>query len=453
MIIKKQLHILFCLLVCASMNLQAQSDGLFPFSRAGLGQLHNPNMPSLSLMGGLTAAYHDAYRPSLSNPASLGFLEVTAFDVGGHAQFNNILEGELIDNSWNGLFDHLALSFPILNPLNEIIENEKYPVRWGAQIAIRNNSSVNYDIITAEFDPGTATTRREFIGDGGTYTLNLNQGWKYKHTSVGLGLGLISGEIEFDRLVTLQDESAARRTNLSRDFTIRGFVYNLGIQQDIFLSKPKEGESKFRKPRLQIGATYHTNTSFTTRSQDLILSERRTGPNTWVTADTIANSLGEPVSLSGTLPAEINLGIIYNSGNKLQVGANYYHGAWSAYKNQAKDDELNDSWRASVGGKYQPDPQSFRSLFKRSSYKWGAFIGDDPRTFDGIDNQRQQISHMGVTAGIEMPFAFQRQFAFVNLGVELGRYELEEILTRNYFRISLGITMTSNQWFLKRKYN
>lgn len=433
--------------------MQAQSDGILPLSRAGLGQLHNPNLPSLSLMGGLSAAYHDAYRPSVSNPASLGHLDVTAFDIGAVGQFNRLEEGDLSENYWNGRFNHLTLSFPIYNPVNEIIENEKYKFRWGAQIALRNNSTVNYDIITTTLDTDLGPTAREFIGDGGTFTLELNQGWKYKNTAVGLGIGMLSGEIGFDRIFTIQDEFRARRTNLSRDYTVRGFLYNLGVQHDIYLRKNTDKNiPKGRIPRIQLGATYHTTTSFTTTSEELAVAEFLSGSN-WIPIDTTLNSIGEPIQRTGTHPSELNIGAIYHSGNKFQIGVNYYMGGWSAYENFADPSVLNDTWRFSVGGTYTPNPQSFRNVFKRSIYKFGAFTGNDPRTFITDGDVRTQVTHQGVTAGIEMPFAFQRQFAFVNLGVELGRYDLENTIRRNYFSIQLGITMTSNQWFLKRKYN
>ena len=63
-------------------HLDAQISGNSPYSRFGLGDLTSGNFVHLQSMGGISAAYGDAYQTNLRNPASLARLQATSFETG-----------------------------------------------------------------------------------------------------------------------------------------------------------------------------------------------------------------------------------------------------------------------------------------------------------------------------------------------------------------------------------
>ena len=90
-----------------------------PFSRFGLGDLLDQRFAVLQTTG-FTNAYHDYYHLNLQNPASLGHLTSTAFDVGLFAQRSSWETATDENTSWSGNLSYLALGFPLNNPINQV---------------------------------------------------------------------------------------------------------------------------------------------------------------------------------------------------------------------------------------------------------------------------------------------------------------------------------------------
>jgi hypothetical protein len=79
----------------------------------------------------------------------------------------------------------------------------------------------------------------------------------------------------------------------------------------------------------------------------------------------------------------------------------------------------------------------------------GAFYENDPRTFNG-----DQLSKRGVTVGLGLPLTLPRQqTSFVNLAFEGGQFGLQDVITENYIKMTLGFTLNDNSWFFKRKFD
>ena len=62
--------------------LMAQPKNNSPYSRFGVGDILNQNFANLRATPGFTNAYNNAYHLNLQNPASLGFMQMAAFDFG-----------------------------------------------------------------------------------------------------------------------------------------------------------------------------------------------------------------------------------------------------------------------------------------------------------------------------------------------------------------------------------
>ncbi len=431
-------------------NVQAQSDGNSPFSRLGIGDLHDSNFIPISLLGGLAASYRDPYKVNIANPAALGHLRATAFEFAVFGRRNSLSEQDNRDNFWEGNIGYISLAFPIINPINELIENKQSKIKWGAQIALQPFSRVSYNISSAQFDPDIGTIKQDFKGNGNTFKLSMNHGFRWDKTAFGLSTGLLLGSIDIENSIRPSDEQGARIAQNNGRYSVSGFLWNFGVMHDFeFMDEEsKKNLADIRIPRLTIGATIHSNTSFNSKTDIQVLSLGR------LSLDTIFAENGQLGD--GTLPMELNIGLMYNSGKNWTLGANYYYSKWTDYDNDGQKalngveelTPLSDSWKVSIGGSIVPNPNSIRNLFSRSKYLLGAYYLNDPRKFG-----KTQLKQYAVTTGIELPFIKPRNFSFITLGVELGRQEVKDALTNNYFKINLGLTFNSNQWFIKRKYN
>ncbi len=430
--------------------IQAQSDGNSPFSRLGIGDLQDPNFVAVSLLGGLSASYRDPYRVNIANPASLGHLRATAFEFSLFGRRNSLSENALRDNFWDGNIGYFSLAFPLINPINELIENKERKLKWGAQIALLPFSRVQYNISSSRYNPSVGTVRQTFTGSGNTYKLLMNHGLKWKSTAVGLSTGLFLGTLGITSQIQPVDIIGAQIARISNKYSVSGFVWNFGVLHDIeFMSEDeKKNILDIKVPRITIGATFQGNRHFRTQSDIQVLS---VSPQRTDTLFNIMDNMGQ-----GTLPLEMNLGLMYNSGKNWTIGVNYHFAQWSNYSNDAQKSyegqerfpPLKDAWKASMGFSIVPNPNAFKNILNRSKYVFGLFYTKDPRVFSDT-----QLQHYGLTAGIELPFIRPRNFSFINLGVELGRSDLKDALQNNYLKIHLGLTFNSNQWFLKRKYN
>ncbi|MEO7049134.1 MAG: hypothetical protein ABI091_27765 [Ferruginibacter sp.] len=92
---------------------QAQDNS--PYSRYGLGDL-SPNMNGTSRgMGGITAGYSDYQSINMNNPASLGYIASTVFDLGGEVSRRTLKSNTspLKYTSTNVYFSYLQIGFPI----------------------------------------------------------------------------------------------------------------------------------------------------------------------------------------------------------------------------------------------------------------------------------------------------------------------------------------------------
>lgn len=418
-----------------------------PYSRLGLGDLVNQNFAAANGMGNLAATLHDPLHLNIINPASYASLQATAFEVGFYGERANLKNGEQTTNFWNGNLNYLAVGFPIKNPINKVLDKDKSPWGWGMNISLTPYSRVGYDIET-EVTVDTIETSSFFRGTGGTYKILWGNGVRYKNLSVGVNAGFIFGKISNERVVLLNNaDNHFFYNNLEDEFSVNGFVWNAGLQYDIVFKKDDKVTSNlFSGKRLIIGAYGNSTIGMETNSSQLYT--RIPIPASFnVRADTISANSG--VIQEGQLPAEFGFGVMYENTNKFRVGANMHYGLWSGYENAVQSEVLQDNYEFSVGAEITPDILSYNNYWAKVRYRFGAFYGNDPRTFND-----EQLQRYGITLGFGLPIILPRQqTSFVNLAIEAGRFGVSDALHENYIRMTLGFTLNDNTWFFKRKFN
>ena len=111
---------LLCLIVLlTSMQSPVQAQyarGNSPYSKYGLGDLFSGMLPvNQSMAGAMAATYRDYWGVNLVNPASLGKLRFTAFQLGLNYEHHELSERStgLTAQADNGNLTSISLAFPI----------------------------------------------------------------------------------------------------------------------------------------------------------------------------------------------------------------------------------------------------------------------------------------------------------------------------------------------------
>lgn len=430
-----------------SLGVMAQPLTNSPYSRLGLGDLNSPYFTAIENMGGLGAAYHDYYQTNLVNPASLGFLRATSFEVGVFAEQTSLEDNNLgvTNQVRQGDLQYLSLAFPMRSPLEEVLERKEPKGFWNMGLAVLPYSTVGYEIQANLEDPEVGELSYLFRGEGGTYRVLWTNAYRYKNLSVGLSLGYHFGKIERRQEIVPVDIPFSYQNSIENNFNMNAFLWNLGVQYKYFFDRDAEVDNAAlrRSPSLTIGAYGHSARDFSTRSDDLFLKVNLSSQR----IDTISSADG--ARGMGRLPAEYGFGLMYQDMDRLKIGVDFAIAGWGDYTNEAQvEDDLENTWRLGAGMEWTPDASSYNSFLKRVRYRLGFFMGQDPRSVGG-----EQLENRGVSVGVGLPIVLRQDVSFINIGFQYGQRGNPDFLQGNYGRITLGFTMNDNTWFYKRKFN
>ncbi len=429
--------------------LMAQPKDNSPYSDFGIGDIVDRNYFSSQFMGGQGAAFHDPYEINLVNPASLGYLNMAAFDVGVSAKLFSLSDASNSNIAqWSGRMNHLSLAFPFKNSLNDLLDRKVRNTNIGMAFSLKPYSSVGYLIQTDSFDENIGNIERQFRGSGGTFDFSWSTGVKHKNFSGGLSIGRVFGKVIKQSSIGLLDQIEARNTFYERTTSYRGFIWRFGAMYDLILDKPvKDGESSSTKKRmLTFGIHGNSATNYkadyeTFEGSAVLVSLNNLIRDTFNFDDT-------QVNLSGKLPAEIGAGVMYKSGEKFSLGLNMKTTTWSQFVSPIVNDNLKDAYRLSFGGYYRPNYKSINNYFSRVKYNLGVFYEKLPFVHNG-----EQIDDIGLSFGMGLPFFYQRKVSHANLGLILGTKGRNAAIQESYFRVMFSFTFNDDEWFLKRKYN
>ncbi|MEQ8703046.1 MAG: hypothetical protein RIC19_03955 [Phaeodactylibacter sp.] len=419
-----------------------------PYSRFGLGDFNPQYLAAQGGMGGLSAAYYDPYHINPLNPAALSRLDATAFEIGINARYSQLSAEGSSENLWSGNLTYLALAFPLINPINEVLDRKDTKLGLGMSFILQPYTTVGYNVEATQQTSGAGQSINYLRGTGETYRLSWSNGVRYGGLSGGLTLGYNWGTLENSRRVEFDSLALGYTTEFLDEFTLSGLFWRVGLQYTYNFKKlDDKGELKPSGKRLIFGLHGSTANEFNTES---IRFGRRYNPNFGlpIAVDTLFSEAG--VEGTGELPAAFTAGVTYERVNKLRLGVEMGIQQWSGYRNDAQSNtSLSDIWQVRFGGEYIPDYLSYDSYWERVRYRFGAFYGTDPRSFEG-----QQLLDYGLSLGFGFPIILPRQrTSFVNFTLEAGQFGLTDALQETYINMTLGFTLNDNTWFFKRKFN
>lgn len=443
------------LLFGQTLNTDIRPKANSPLSRFGLGDLVNQQFAASSGFAGLSAAFNDPLHLNLLNPASLAHLQATAFEVGVYGRYSNLKNPNESLNAWSGNLQYMALGFTLKNPINQALDRVKSPVGLGMSISLQPYSLVGYDILTEnEVNqagepisnvPWAQNYINSLKGEGGTYRFSWGNAIRYKGFAFGLNLSYIFGKITNNTRVELAESSFDYFTEFLNETSVRGLIWDAGFQYTHSFKKTNNrGGQEASGKRLVFGATFGDKNDINTFSSKF---HHRDSPSFNPRGDTILLESG--VKNKGALPSRWRAGLMYEEINKFRLGFEFSQAAWSQYVNEAKPENLSDSWRFSLGAEFIPEALSYNNYFRRVRYRAGFFYGADPRSLNG-----EQVNHTGLTLGLGFPIILPRQqVSFINLAIEGGKIGIKDVLTENYVQMTVGFTLNDNTWFFKRKFN
>jgi hypothetical protein len=433
-------------LLLASLALFAQPKQNSPYSKYGIGDPVNQFFAHQAGWGGQTAAFHDPFHLNIVNPASFAFLRATSLEMGLFAKRSHLQSGTSTNNVWSGNLAYVALGFTLKSPINEVLDKVQSPWSYGMGFALTPYTVIGYNVQTIDDLPDLGVVENTFEGSGGTYRFAWSGGAKHKNTAFGLNLGWVFGKSSYNNTTIFQDSLPTFINTRREDLNINGLVWSLGAQHD-FVLESAEDDKNVPTRWLTIGLTAESEQNLGTKHNELFIRNRGQAANgQYIDADTLLSLVDVQQTL--TLPAKIGLGVQYVKANKLKLGAQFDYGAWSAYRNEARPEEMRNTFSVSGGVEYTPDYASYNRYPNRVRYRLGAYYRQDPRIIEG-----KGLDDFGLSFGFGLPIILPRQqTSFVNTAFEWGKLGGGSPIEERYFRITVGFTLNDNTWFYKRRF-
>lgn len=442
-------HLKLLLLLFLPLAALAQPKQNSPYSRFGLGDPAPQYFAAQAGMGGLSAAFHDPYHLNILNPASFAHLRTTTLEGALFANYSQYSSGGKTLDDWTGNLGYLALGFTLKSPINQALDKSQSPWQIGMGVALTPYSNVGYNIQVDTINSEIGEVRNTYQGTGGTYRLTHSTGVKYKHTALGLNLGWMFGKSTYENVTTFYDSLPTFLNDFRDEQKIKGLVWTLGLQHD-FVLRYAENDRGVPTRWITVGATgesQHRLRALLDRAY--IRARARTASGQLVNPDTISYFSGASQSI--TLPGAFGFGIQYVEANRLKIGVQAQLENWSAYKNEARPESMENTISISGGLEFTPDYASYNNYLRRVRYRLGGYYRQDPRLPGGPGSER--LNDVGLSVGFGFPLVLPRQqTSFLNAAFEAGRFGAGTAVEESYVRITLGFTLNDNSWFYKRRF-
>ena len=414
---------IFSLVVIVSglaLQTSAQIATSSPYSRFGLGDLHENILPEFSAFGGASTACNNSSTVNPNNPASFISFKPNSFlfSTGGWhktIRMQNKTEEHTVNNN---AFSHLIVGFPI---------SEK----WGASMGMLPYSSMGYEINARDED---YNADMNYFGDGGISKIYFGGAYETSENfSIGLKASYLFGGLN-RRKQLIYDNESFMNSRANSTINLKGYYYELGLLYKYDISEEKQ---------LTIGLTANNDSEIRAKKSELVESFEYSGVFE-ISKDTFVNNVAWG---DVTLPQHISGGLTYSSRDKWLFVADYIMQNWADYSMFDESDNLANSTRVSGGMQYTPDFNSITKYYKRMDYRLGGSFSKTPLLFDG-----NQLQEMSVSFGFGIPVKKSR--TKYDFSCTIGKRGTTEgnLIKEQFVRLGLSVSY-DGIWFVKRKYD
>jgi len=412
------------LLVMTGYGGYSQNSVNSPYSRFGLGDIHQQGFVRNMAMGGISFGLRNPNSIDYVNPASFSARDTMSFlfDFAMQGKRNNLNSGELKSVSSDFNFRHLALAFPI--------------TRWlGTSVGITPYSTMSYSLLEQGTVEDLGQVNFTYRGEGNLSRFYLGAGTRLgKYFSLGLSMNYLFGNLERGTRVSFPDDAYAAETLINYKLQTRGIYMSYGAQ--FMLPLP---EDYF----FHAGVLFENETPVSgnlTHFSQYILSPGEGS----ATYDTLINETSERDLL---LPTRMGFGISAGKTNHFTVGADYSHENWSPHVLPGLTDSLTTSQSFRAGLEFIPDASGISSYFSTVRYRLGGYYHQGY-----LKIREEQINDFGITFGLGLPLP--RTNNTFNVAFQLGRRGSlsHELIRETYGTISFSLTLY-DFWFIKYKFD
>ena len=426
-----------------------------PFSRYGIGDVYPVQSVVSRAMGGLAAGVTDIQSINTANPGSYGFWPVfyglrkpVTYDIGISIDSRTLRSAVPVSkyNSTNFLPSYLQLGIPLSTKRNEALV-----------FGLRPATRINYSVIERSRIPDIDSIQTLYEGDGGLNQVFFGLGKRWKSVSVGVNAGYEFGSKNISTKVGFVSDSLLYyRSNSTDSTTFWGLFVNPGITAHIKLNEHTNSQTKNIE-------TYYLNVGASGTLQQHLTANKSVTRQTFYYGANGQIVQVDSVFKAPNILGKIELPLNYTAGfmlikeiapyvSKWGIGADYSAARWTDYRNYGLPDQLNNSWKLSVGGEFAPNPLTGKTLFNRATYRAGFYTGKDYINADGNGYQVQAIT-LGAAFNLRKFNNYDKQLTLVNTALEFGkRGSSVNNITENFFKFSVSLSL-SDIWFNKRKYD
>lgn len=402
----------------------AQNISVSPYSSFGYGDYKSDATASIMGMGGSGTAFLSIFgsESNFMNPAANQNLRYTNFVFEGATDIANINSKEESATRSSSYVSRISLGFPLGN-------------KFRAGVGFKPFSAVGYrsGLYDLKSDPKTIN---KFSGEGG---LNALQAMVSYNIAGGFAIGAKTEYVfgNINKLETFSSENNQLATDYSNKNKINGFNFSGGLSYTKLLENKK---------RITLGGTYGLGSKLTAKQEYMVTTYQVNASAQHYNIDTVRHNNRDRKL---NLPQTASIGVSYGEDFKWSLGAQFDWEGSSGFSIADDNKLVNDRMRASVGGYYIPQFNSFRSYFARVIYRAGLFYENTP-----ISIKEEDIKNYGITFGFGLPVGKATDPSTLDFGVELGRRgSLEKgLLQENYANLKLSFTL-NDSWFQQRKYD
>ena len=415
-------HILIVFVALVSLNTVAQEGSASPYSFYGVGELKFRGTVENKSMGGLSI-YSDSIHLNILNPASLGKLKMTNFNIGGNQTFTTLKTSDDEAKGATTTLDYIAVGLPM----------GKLAMSFG----LMPYSSVGYK--TGFKNPSTAEIGEgRYEGSGGVNRGFVAAGYQLTDKfSFGIDVNYNFGKITTQAIEITSDEPDHYDTMEVNETSLNGLGINLGVNYSTKLNNDLEFVSGLTfSPQVNLDSeNYRRISSVKFNNNGQVAGERDV-----IESDTQV--------LDIKLPSKLTIGAGIGKTKKWFAGIDLSTTGASKLNNRTfnnSDTEFKNATRVSMGGFYIPKYNSLTSYGSRVTYRAGMRYENT-----GLVIKNEDINEFGISFGVGLPVG--RKLSNVNLGFEYGsRGTTSSNLVKENF-INLNISLSLNdKWFQKRK--
>lgn len=409
-----------------------QTTSHSPYSRFGLGQMREDNLPQTRAMAGIsTGVRYQSGLPimNVANPASYSSFNRTILDAGLYGNITQLGKANAKDNTADFAFSHFTFGIPLAKA-------------GGVAFGLLPYSDLGYNSTVTKMN-GEYQTKESITGEGGVNKAFLGYGLSpFKGFSIGGNIGFLFGDLHDIRSISFPNDYTALNARQKETRLIRGATVDYGVQYSTSLGN---------KTNLTVGYSGSLNNTVNNKTTSLIdLTQPSSDPDMEnIPLDSLPQSAA--ISRKINLPMKHNVGFTISKGYNWMIGADFKYADWSDFQTRANEPKLGKNYGVAVGGQFKPDPTSIK-YWNVVDYRLGFRYNQTQ-----IKYNNQNINDMAVTVGLGLPLPetnFGRTFSRINISAEVGQQgSLKNNLVRErYININLGFTI-NDLWFQRRSYD